>query len=185
MLLPVGLLALAACTTESPGAAVTDDVSATPTVAETFVWPEANAARAAGEAPAFPDQLQGWELQGEWTDPVRVFSGDEGAESAWTTVSGPDFEEFPATMNGCDSRQFLVRWRAVKGDVELGARWVRGAQALGTYGLEGTEGGEHTGSAGWMVLDGCQVPQMQLASIDDGSTLADVAVEVQEWAVAP
>ncbi|TFV86437.1 hypothetical protein [Blastococcus sp. CT_GayMR16] len=121
-----------------------------------------------GEAPEFPTALDHWALQDAWSTQLRAFEGDE-----WTTASGPDYESFPATMNGCDEQRFLVRWRVVVDavDVEAAASDVLGDAWK-----------QVSGNEGWMDLDGCYSPSFRLAADTvDGSSLVDVAVEVQQY----
>ncbi|KNX35893.1 hypothetical protein VV01_21745 [Luteipulveratus halotolerans] len=75
-------------------------------------------------------------------------------------------------MNGCDTQRFLVRWRAAD-DVTVSASWFHAT-------AEDVAGEVSRGRRGWMILDGCQVPRMRLDEAANGSTLTDLAVEVQQ-----
>lgn len=126
---------------------------------------------AATEAPEFPVEMDHWTLQGQWSTMPRAFTDQ------WSTAAGPEYDDFPATMNGCADQRFLVRWRVVDDEVEVRAAMVD------------TVGGvwkQTSGNAGWMDLNGCYAPGFQLAGpTSDGSTLVDVAVEVQQYRPAP
>lgn len=76
-------------------------------------------------------------------------------------------------MNGCDQTKSLVRWR-VSGDGQ-----VRGSRRDSSGTPEAT-GDAATGSAGWMVLDGCKTPVFRYVGAGEG-TLTDVAVSVQQY----
>ena len=125
----------------------------------------------ASEAPDFPLELDHWTLQSEWSTLPRAFTDQ------WSLAAGPSYDEFPATMNGCNDQRFLVRWRVVDEGVDVRAAMVD------------TVGGvwkQTSGHAGWMDLDGCYTPGFQLVGpTDAGSTLVDVAVEVQQYWPAP
>ena len=112
-----------------------------------------------------------WTLQEQWSTQPWAFTDQ------WITAAGPDYGEFPATMNGCDNQRFLVRWRVLTEGVDVRAAMVD------------TIGGvwkQTSGHAGWMDLDGCYAPGFQLAGpTDHGSTLVDVGVEVQQYWPAP
>ncbi|MFV0458169.1 MAG: hypothetical protein ACK5MT_05290 [Actinomycetales bacterium] len=79
-------------------------------------------------------------------------------------------------MNGCDTQRFLVRWRVVSGCL-VEARWNRSDVVFGPVVIA---------AGGWLDLDGCAGPEFHLSNVPgDGSTLADVTVEVQQWIPAP
>ena len=128
-------------------------------------------AQGAAPSPEFPATLPMWEMDSNWADTPRAFTG-----TAWTAVSGPNGEAFPSTMNGCDNQRFLVRWRAVNSTAQVAARWGQSGVNFGQPILA---------NAGWLDLDGCARPEFQLQADPGGSTLTDVTVRVQRWTPAP
>jgi hypothetical protein len=125
----------------------------------------------AGEGPAFPDDLKGWQRQREWTETTRAFTDQ------WASVCGSDTctNPYPATMNGCAQQKFLVRWRSLDDPVLFGYGEVTGDV--------GTVVEDHLSAAaaqGWAELSGCSWPLWQY-SAGKPSTLGDVAVSVQQW----
>lgn len=145
----------------------------TPSASARMLWSDSATEIHIGPPPGFPDALTGWRLGPTWTDQPRAF--DEG----WTSASGPEHSDFPATMNGCDLQRFLVRWRVIPDNTT-----VRVGLQHSTAPDEITGDVVH-GQAGWMSLDGCQVPRFQLERSEHGSTLADVAVDVIELEPSP
>lgn len=133
-------------------------------------WPGPNSVGLA-PSPEFPTSLPRWTSTRSWTVLPRYFT-----DSPWAKAPGPDYAAFPATMNGCDSSRFLVRWRAVNDNSQLVATYV---DAVGTPGMQ------VTGNAGWMDLDQCHTPAFQLLENADGSTLTDVTITVQQYMPAP
>lgn len=118
------------------------------------------------QSPRFPDSVDGYSLNKSWHEVVRAFDGDE-----WSTIY-----EFPATMNGCSLQRFYVRWRAVNPSATVEVTFLSTDEiVLAT---------PASGSAGWMSGYGCGQPAFRLEQSDDGSTLTDVAVEVQQWEVS-
>ncbi|HEY5880742.1 MAG TPA: hypothetical protein VIU11_17660 [Nakamurella sp.] len=93
-------------------------------------------------------------------------------DTTWTDVSGPDYTEFPSTMNGCDQLCFLVRWRVLDDGATINAMWADAADNAHE---------QVTGTTGWFDLDGCEHPAISLVSSSNGSTLTDVAVSVQQY----
>jgi hypothetical protein len=182
--LALSSVALAGC----GGASFTGSVSAsrgaaatTPKTAATAPWAtEPVDTVAAGTPPAFPERLAHWTLSGQWSDLPRAFvESDQG----WTTTVGPNAQPFPATMNGCDDGRFLVRWRAVDEGVDVLAGEAR---LDGQGAVEGQVWKQAAGHSGWMDIDGCYAPVFRMASaLSDGTNLADVTVEVQEYLPAP
>lgn len=149
--------------TPTPAAASGADVAAQ--------WPALAARAFTGSAPQFPVELVGWRLVEQWDPPMRAFTGQ------WSAVAASDGSTFPATMNGCATSRFLVRWRALNPAVEVTARWVDAA---------GGASSNSSGESGWMVADGCHTPELGLTQDGaDGSTLTDIAVSVQHWSAAP
>ncbi len=170
------LAALTACmssdSTPAVRATVTQMVTAGPAAnpwPQKLVYPYS---QGAAPSPEFPTSLAGWEMAGAWSDMPRVFSGE-----SWTAIGGPGGEQFPSTMNGCDSQRFLVRWRSVSSDTDVAARWNQSDVKFGT---------STVGEGGWFDLDGCARPEVRHANAKPGgSTLTDVAVRVQRWIPAP
>ncbi len=166
------VLVLSGCT-EAPTPTVTKTENPVATVVS-GPWSESIDTVRVGSPPPFPSSLDHWRFDTEWDDTPRAFSGQ------WSAVAGADSDRFPATMNGCDSGLFLVRWRAVS------TRSV----VRSTYQHSGATGNEfmgesRSGTTGWMILDQCQIPQFTLERDSAGSTLTDVAVSVQHYWPAP
>jgi hypothetical protein len=135
-------------------------------------WPETVEVNnvGVGEISAFPPSLRGWTLRDAWSTLPRAFTNQ------LTEVSGPNYESFPATMNGCDQQRFLVRWRVVSEGIDvhaLAVDTVGGVVAVAD------------GRSGWMDLDGCHIPAFEFAGSSLGSNLTDVTVEVQHYWVSP
>ncbi|MFD6677315.1 hypothetical protein ACFWDA_23500 [Rhodococcus zopfii] len=168
-------------TTDSAGEATRQSAPPPPTTsvpAEEDAPPERNRPEWPGPnfvgltpSPEFPTSLPQWTMTRSWTVLPRYFD-----DSPWTEAPGPDYGAFPATMNGCDSSRFLVRWRAVNDTSRLVATYV---DAVGTPGMQ------VTGNAGWMDLDQCHTPAFRLLGATDGSTLTDVTIAVQQYMPAP
>lgn len=133
-------------------------------------WPGPNSVGLA-PSPEFPASLPQWTSTRSWTVLPRYFT-----DFPWAKAPGPDYVTFPATMNGCDSSRFLVRWRAVNNNSQLVATYLDAA---------GTPGMQVTGNAGWMDLDQCHTPAFQLLDNADGSNLTDVTITVQQYIPAP
>jgi hypothetical protein len=134
---------------------------------------------ATGDPPAFPQQLTHWMLVGQWSDLPRAFAGD----GTWTVTVGPNASPFPATMNGCNDGRFLVRWRAVDDGVDVLAGEAR---IDGQGNLDGSPWKQVNAHSGWMDIDQCYAPVFRMAgALADGTNLADVTVQVQEYQPAP
>lgn len=104
----------------------------------------------------------------------RVQGLTQTAITTGLAVTSDDaYEPFPATMNGCDQTKSLVRWR-VSGDGQVRGSW------RDSSGTPEATGDAATGSAGWMVLDGCKTPVFRYVGAGEG-TLTDVAVSVQQY----
>lgn len=182
----LGVLAISlcasACSSGAVGAAPTVTASATtvtvtatvtsapPTAAPAPTWPEQVGGGGYAPSPPFPTSLPEWSKDAEWRTSTRAFMDQ------WESVSGPDYADFPATMNGCNDRRSMVRYRAVNRNVVMDVRTV-------TTGIPNHD--DVKAAAGWLDMDGCTVPQFRLSSATDGSTLTDVAVTVQQWVPAP
>lgn len=175
MVIAISLTAGCTSTTASPTTTGTSTVTVTPKAAWTITDQIGVA-----PSPPFPTALAGWRLHASWNTLPRAFTGTD-----WTTISGPDLSTFPSTMNGCNDQRFLVRWRAVSQSAQIAARWVDSGKALPTPNATGTAGKQVVANAGWVDIDGCQTPQVRLVSDSNGSTLADVTVDVQQLVPAP
>ncbi len=125
-----------------------------------------------GESPEIPAALQHWRRAETWHPPVRVFDHTRTP----VVPVGPDDIRFPNTQNGCDSQQFLVRWRSMAEPSTV---------AAGAVNAVGEIDHEVSGKLGWMILDGCRAPGFRFVAEPRGSTMIDVAVEVQRWVPAP
>lgn len=134
------------------------------------IWPGPNTV-GGPPSPDFPDDLPRWTLLRSWTVLPRIFE-----DSPWATAPGPDYSAFPSAQNGCSTGRTLVRWRAVNPTADVVATDL---DALGR------PGSEVRGNSGWMDLDLCHSPGFRLMGTDDGSTLTDVTVVVQQYLPAP
>jgi serine/threonine protein kinase len=114
--------------------------------------------------PAIPTAVEGYEVSQTWKTTVRAFEGTE-----WSTLF-----EFPATMNGCSQQRFYVRWRSLNPDAVVEATFVSSPDLIVMN--EPAEG-----AVGWQSGYGCGQPAFRIRQSTDGSTLADVAVEVSRW----
>lgn len=174
MRLPVlavtAVLALSACGTSTASTPPPTTPAATPT---TPSWP--TTPQAGPGAQAFPTVLPHWSLSTSWDDhALRTFTGQ------WVPMDGKDFQTFPDTMNGCDQQLFLIRWRALSPNARLRVGYGNSyadpsvpVQNLAT-----------AGDSGWIVTDGCGVPEWQFLGDGQGSTLMDLTVEVQQYVPA-
>jgi len=169
----VGALSLAGCasTVDEPAAkaTVTETVTVSPAPTEP-AWSIEENGGGTGAGPQFPETLDGWRLVRKWNVLERAF------DHTWTDGSGPEYTPFPATMNGCATSLFLVRWRAVDDSSTVVSGWTQSGQLPQRLA---------PAAAGWMVLDGCQTPRWRLDDAPNGGTLTDLTVDVQEWAPAP
>ncbi|WP_188941427.1 hypothetical protein [Nakamurella endophytica] len=87
-------------------------------------------------------------------------------------MDGPDGGRFPSTMNGCDTQRFLVRWQAQSTGPSIRA---------GSVDAAGDAGPSVTGNGGWMDVDSCQTPTLEMVAEPGSGTIADVDVQVQQW----
>lgn len=128
-----------------------------------------------GQGPEFPDDLDGWQQQNEWTETTRAFGGQ------WTSVCGSAAcaDPYPATMNGCASQRFLVRWRSLNGVVLFAY-----GEVTGDVGTVVEKQLAKPAQQGWAELTGCSWPLWQYPP-GHPSTLGDIAVSVQRWTPRP
>ena len=162
----------------APSTSTSVDPGATPSPTQTGSgnssptdWSVDNYGQWIGVPPAFPTTVAHWRLNSQWTTTERAFDGQ------WTAASGPGYSTFPATMNGCGQSLTLVRWRSLADGSLVNA-------SDGAVDLTGPMGPIKSGNTGWMTFNGCQVPLFEFVSGPNGSTLVDIAVEVQQYAVA-
>ena len=129
----------------------------------------------AGQGPAFPDKLDGWQQQRDWTEITRAFTGQ------WTSVCGSNTcnDPYPATMNGCANQRFLIRWRSLNDPVLFAY-----GEVTGDIGTIAEKQLTEPATQGWAELTGCSWPLWQYT---DGhpSTLGDITVAVQQWTPTP
>lgn len=133
-----------------------------------------------GAPPPFPEKPSGWTLTRSWTVRARAFTGE------WTPVAGvaSDNYRFPASQNGCDQGLFLVRWRNIE-DTDTAIRYgvITGVASTNPPIAQPSE--PQIGRAGWLVLDGCQTPEVSMLSRGaNGATLTNLVVEVEALAPA-
>jgi hypothetical protein len=129
--------------------------------------------------PAFPSELSGYRFEvGKdfWGRPfseqgtIRVFQG-----SGWQGIP-----KFPATMNGCSSGVFMIRWRSAHPDtpVESSLRSYNAVTAVDTKPAQGF---------GYMSGSNCEQPMFRFPDEPNhhGGTLVDVYYELKFWQAAP
>jgi len=129
--------------------------------------------------PAFPSELSGYRFEGGkdfWRKPfsekgtIRVFQG-----SGWQGIP-----QFPATMNGCSSGVFMIRWRSTQPDtpVESSLRSYNAVVAVDTKPAQGF---------GHMYGTNCEQPMFKFPDEPNrhGATLVDVYYELKFWHAAP
>ena len=121
-------------------------------------WPKkpgVYVAQSRDKAPAFPRALRQyrsesnkdfWGKDFECKGSIRVF---EGAE--WTGIPN-----FPATMNGCGSGLFMIRWRSAHPGITI-------ASTLGFYNSR-ISLSPKKGTFGYMFGDNCEQPMFKFAS---------------------
>jgi hypothetical protein len=129
----------------------------------------------AGQGPEFPTKLVGWQLQAEWADGTRAFTG------SWSSLCGEEAcpHRYPATMNGCANQRFLIRWRSLGGPVLFAY-----GEVTGDVGTIADQQLAKPTDRGWAELTGCSWPLWQYVAQDNGSNLGDIAVAVQHWQAA-
>lgn len=102
---------------------------------------------------------------------VRIFEGN-----GWTGIPN-----FPATMNGCSSGVFMIRWRSASRDIRI-------ESTLGYYDLTvGPAVKQKVGTFGYMYGTNCDQPMFKFSHAPnaDDSTLTDVYYELKFWQAAP
>jgi hypothetical protein len=102
---------------------------------------------------------------------IRIFEG-----RGWTGIPN-----FPATMNGCSSGVFMIRWRSASSDIPV-------VSTLGYYNLTvGPDVKPMVGMFGYMYSSNCEQPMFKVAGNlnGSGSTLVDVYYELKFWQAAP
>lgn len=128
-----------------------------------------------GSTVDLPDRFPGWVLDKQWSTLVRAFT------DSWTSVSIADrLDLYPASMSGCASHRFLVRWRSI---TEVPVRFAVGV-LTGDVGTIVEEELVEPTVEGWAQLHGCDWPLWQYVQQPSGSNLGDVAVELQHWHVS-
>ena len=77
-------------------------------------------------------------------------------------------------MNGCDQQRFYIRWRSLNPSALVESTFLSAPDLI-------VINKPVRGEAGWMSGYGCGQPGFRLVSSRDGSTLADIIVEVERW----
>jgi hypothetical protein len=129
--------------------------------------------------PPFPSEWSGYRFAAGtdfWGKPfsesgtIRVFQG-----GGWHGILN-----FPATMNGCSSGVFMIRWRSAHPDtpVESSVRSYNAAVAVDTKPAQGF---------GYMSGTNCEQPMFRFPDEPNrhGATLVDVYYELKFWQAAP
>ena len=102
---------------------------------------------------------------------IRIFEG-----AGWTGIPN-----FPATMNGCSSGVFMIRWRSASRDIRV-------ESTLGYYDLTvGPAIKPKVGTFGYMYGTNGDQPMFKLVGTlnRNGSNLVDVYYELKFWEAAP
>ena len=100
---------------------------------------------------------------------IRVFAGN-----GWTGIPN-----FPATMNGCSSGVFMIRWRSTSRDIRV-------ESTFGYFDLKvGPAVKPKVGMFGYMYGTNCEQPMFKFSGTPNGneSTLADLYYELRFWQV--
>jgi Putative DNA-binding domain len=145
-------------------------------------WPQQSGAYTAPSSetiPPFPSEWTGYRFEAGkdfWGKPfsksgtVRIFQG-----GGWQGI-----HEFPATMNGCSSGVFMIRWRSAHPDtpVESSLRSYNAVTAVDTKPAQGF---------GYMSGSNCEQPMFKFPDEPNhhGGTLVDVYYELKFWQAAP
>lgn len=128
--------------------------------------------------PAFPEKISGYRLEpGKdfWGNSfkcrgtLRIFS-----KSKWEGI--PDFN---ATMNGCNSGKWMIRWRS--GNPEVSVACSSGSHNKGVISES------KIGLFGYSYDNNCEQPLFKLGGNINGneSTLVDIFYELEFWSAAP
>jgi len=145
-------------------------------------WPQQSGAYTAPSSetiPPFPSEWTGYHFEAGmdfWGKPssesgtIRLFQG-----AGWQGIP-----EFPATMNGCSSGAFMIRWRSAHPDtpVESSLRSFNAVVALDSKPAQGF---------GYMSGTNCEQPMFKFPDEPNrhGATLVDVHYELKFWRAAP
>jgi hypothetical protein len=145
-------------------------------------WPQELGAYIASSSEtiaAFPTEFSGyrhesgkdfWGKSAIEKGTIRIFQG-----RGWQGI-----HKFPATMNGCSSGVFMIRWRSAHPDspIESSLRSYNGAIATDTKPAQGF---------GYMFGTNCHQPMFKFPDgpNPDGGTLVDVYYELKFWQAAP
>lgn len=109
----------------------------------------------------------------------ELFRTWEGESTLWRgsrpqIILGPEGNWFPAGQPGCGEGAYVISFRGTEGDV-LAAQLRDSTGAL-------TRSGDESGRAeGWMLIDDCHLPYVQLAGAPGGPASAEVGYTVHEY----
>ena len=128
--------------------------------------------------PAFPDKISGyrfesgkdfWGNQFKCRGTLRIFS-----KSKWEGI--PDFN---ATMNGCNSGKWMIRWRSANPEVSVTC-------SSGSHN-KGVISECKIGLFGYSYDNNCEQPLFKLGGNINGnkSSLVDIFYELEFWSAAP
>jgi hypothetical protein len=146
------------------------------------LWPEqlgGYVATSSEAIPAFPSELSGYRFEAGkdfWGKPfsekgtIRVFQ-----RSGWQGIP-----KFPATMNGCSSGVFMIRWRSAHPETPVESS-LRSYNALVEVDTKPAQG------FGYMSGTNCEQPMFKFPDEPNryGATLVDVYYELKFWQAAP
>lgn len=134
------LLAVAGCGTTSAKDAPS---GSTPTSTYPSAAPTLQDSAGIGAKPV--PSLSGYQSIGTWTFRVNASGGQ------FTPGTGPGNVAWPANQDGCADQWYLIRWRAADGQTTF----------VAAYGAPGPTTKTASATRGWLLIDGCQVPQWQ------------------------
>lgn len=129
--------------------------------------------------PGFPSELSGYRFEASkdfWGKPfsengsIRIFQG-----SGWQGI-----HKFPATMNGCSSGVFMIRWRSAYTEMPVESS-LRSYNAVAEVDTKPPHG------FGYMSGTNCEQPMFKFPDKPNpnGATLVDVYYELKFWRAAP
>jgi hypothetical protein len=144
-------------------------------------------ATSSASIPAFPTSLSGyrsehgkdfWGKDFPWKGTIRVFAGND-----WD--SGVLYPRFPATMNGCSSGVFMIRWRSANPNVLIQSALGPYAPSLIRSNPSSISAAKSSAGFGYMRGTNCDQPMFKFDRALDGSTLVDIYYELKFWQAAP
>jgi hypothetical protein len=151
------------------------------------LWPKKGGvyiATSSETIPLFPRVVSGYRPSGNNKDfwdhafstkgTIRIFEG-----GGWTGIT-----DFPATMNGCSSGIFMIRWRSANPDVRIASVL---SSSIGDGQPYRDSGRAKTAAFGYMGGINCEQPMFKFVGTLNGneSSLVDIYYELKFWQAAP